>query len=74
MTALEKLVYRANEMDMTEQENYLGDVFMPALAQKELARHEAIEAAAQNIKNNHRLLSKDEIVEIIAAALLDRQP
>ncbi len=46
MNALEKLVHRANEMDFTEQDRCLGDVFMPAQARKELAR---LQAAQQQV-------------------------
>jgi hypothetical protein len=46
MSDIEKLVARCNEMDMTEQDQWLGDVFMPQQAQKDLARLQAIEAAA----------------------------
>jgi hypothetical protein len=46
MNALKKLVDRCNEMDMTEQDQWLGDVFMPSLALAELARLQAIEVAA----------------------------
>jgi hypothetical protein len=52
MSALEKLVHRANEMDMTEQDQWLGDVFMASLAAKELARLQAVEKAAQAILND----------------------
>jgi hypothetical protein len=52
MNALEKLVSRACEMDMTEQDQWLGDVFMPSLASAELERLQAIEAAASDVAKN----------------------
>jgi hypothetical protein len=45
MNALKKLVDRCNEMDMTEQDQWLGDVFMPSLAAAELERLQAIASA-----------------------------
>jgi hypothetical protein len=51
MTALQKLVYRCNEMDITEQLNWLGDASMPYQAQLELAaQSEAIEAAKEALE------------------------
>jgi len=40
-SALEKLVHRCNEMDITEQLNWLGDAIMPMAADTELARLQA---------------------------------
>jgi hypothetical protein len=40
MSALQKLVNRCNEMDITEQINWLGDAIMPGEAKKELERLE----------------------------------
>lgn len=37
MNELERLVKRCNEMDITEQQNYLGDAILPTLAAEELA-------------------------------------
>ena len=41
MSALKKLVHRCNEMDITEQINWLGDAIMPSQAAEELAALEA---------------------------------
>jgi hypothetical protein len=35
--ALDRLVFRVNEMDITEQLNWLGDAIMPVEARRELA-------------------------------------
>jgi hypothetical protein len=54
MSALQKLVRRCNELDITEQINYLGDASMSYEAQKELAaltaRVEAAEAEAGKLR------------------------
>ena len=47
MEALKKLVERCNEMDITEQINWLFDASMPYQAQKELAALEAVAEAAR---------------------------
>ena len=38
MSALQWLIYRCNEMDITEQLNWLGDAIKPYQAQKEYAQ------------------------------------
>lgn len=38
MNALQWLIYRCNEMDITEQLNWLGDAIKPYQAQKEYAQ------------------------------------
>jgi hypothetical protein len=74
MNALEKLVARCNEMDMTEQDQWLGDVFMPQQAQKDLARLQAIEAAARDVVSLYELgETVDKRIGKLAAAL-DRKP
>ena len=49
METLKKLVARCNEMDITEQINWLFDASMPYQAQKELAALEAVAEAARAV-------------------------
>lgn len=42
VNALERLVTRCNEMDITEQLNWLGDAVTPYQAKKELADLDAV--------------------------------
>jgi hypothetical protein len=55
MSALDKLVNRCNEMDITEQINWLGDASMPFQAQTELA--------ALRLQLAHYEIGADEQIE-----------
>ena len=59
MDALKKLVARCNEMDITEQINWLFDASMPYQAQKELAALEAVAEAARKANKELRRKLKD---------------
>lgn len=51
MTNLRKLISRCNEMDITEQLNWLGDPFMPMEARKELDKLLALATQAHTKLN-----------------------
>ena len=72
MNALEKLVNRCNEMDITEQDKWLGDVFMPPLARAELdylqAELSALRAAYHELwlkHGNRREPTVDDVINAI---------
>lgn len=62
MSALEKLVRRCNEMDITEQLNWIGDASMPYQAQLELA---ALITEMEALRQERDALSK--AVEYLAS-------
>lgn len=53
MSALQKLVKRCDEMDITEQINIFNDAFLPANAKAELAHLQAIKQAATTTMASH---------------------
>ena len=63
MNALDRLVRRCNEMDITEQLNWLGDASMPYQAQLELAALRA---------ENERLTARLQAAEGVAEQALRR--
>jgi hypothetical protein len=62
--ALDRLVFRVNEMDITEQLNWLGDAIMPVEARRELA-----EVRAENDALRARVRQAEILLETAKKAL-----
>jgi BMFP domain-containing protein YqiC len=68
-SALDKLIFRVNEMDITEQLNWLGDAIMPVEARRELEQLRARVRELELQLTHYEIGADEQIQRELDAAL-----